>query len=152
MSLLCELWRRFIASSNFLYQQNTSAEELLMRTPSPSSLSIAVTTFECYKFHITQEETSDKTLNSGIKIFKYFQISRQNMMERVEYLRKPIQSQIVSPVHRHFLLIFYSSKTFLEVPLQIANCHSFHQIIFYYLFSFTFYLLTTAFSCYSPST
>ena len=61
MSLLCELWRRFVASSNFLYQQNTSAEEVLMRTPSPSSLSIAVTTFECYKFHITQEETSDKT-------------------------------------------------------------------------------------------
>ena len=93
-----------------------------------------------------------KLLYSGIKIFKYFQISRQNMMERVEYLRKPIQSQIVSPVYRRFLLIFYSSKTFLEVPLQIANCHSFHQIIFYYLFSFTFYLFTTAFSCYSPST
>ena len=33
MSLLCELWRRFVASSNFLYQQNTSAKEVLMRTP-----------------------------------------------------------------------------------------------------------------------
>ena len=120
-----------------MYQQNTSAEEVLMRTPSPSSLSIAVTTFECYKFHITQEETSDKTLNSGIKIFKYFQISRQNMMERVElveYLRKPVQSQIVTPVHRHFLLIFHPFLTKFQLPFISPNY--FLLFIFFYILPF----------------
>ena len=52
-----------------------------------------------------------KLLYSGIKIFKYFQISRQNMMERALTFDFP-------PI---FAKILYSSKTFLEVPLQSAN-------------------------------
>ena len=90
-----------------------------------------------------------KTLYSGIKIFKYFQISRQNMMERVEYLRKPIQSQVVSPAHRRCLLIFQPFlPRFYMLPKPFWKCPYKMPIAFHFtkLFSIIYFLLHFTFS------